>query len=58
MDKSSEGQALPSEQDRLPGDLRDIGLDSEALARLLEEVRNDTSFTPAAYNRTYNRHNR
>jgi hypothetical protein len=58
VDKFSERQDLPSEQERLPGDLGGMGLDSEALARLLEEVRNDTSFTPAAYNRTYNRHNR
>lgn len=36
----------------------DISLDSVALARLLEEVRNDTAFNPSAYNRTYNRHNR
>lgn len=58
MEKSGERHDLPLEQERLPGDLGEIGLDSEALARLLEEVRNDTSFTPAAYNRTYNRHNR
>ena len=58
MDKINEREELPSESDRLPGDLGELGLDSAALARLLDEVRNDTAFTPAAYNRTYNRHNR
>lgn len=33
-------------------------VDSATLARLLEEVRNGTEFTPHAYNRMHNRHNR
>lgn len=33
-------------------------IDSVTLARLLNEVRNGTSFAPGAYNRVHNRHNR
>lgn len=33
-------------------------IDSAALARLLEEVRNNVEFSPNAYNRMHNRHNR
>ena len=33
-------------------------LDSVALARIMEEVRNNTDQQQTAYNRTYNRHNR
>jgi hypothetical protein len=41
----------------------DIDLDindasSPTLARLIEEVRNEEEFTPNAYNRLHNRHNR
>ena len=32
--------------------------DSVALARLMEEVRNNTDRQPTAYNRMHNRHNR
>lgn len=42
-------------------DLRVRSLDSAALARLIEEVRNDgpgEPFSPTAYNRMYHRHNR
>ncbi|WP_327196609.1 YhhA family cyclophane-containing RiPP [Sphingobium sp. Leaf26] len=35
-----------------------LSLDSAALARLMEEVRNDAVSSPTAYNRTHNRHNR
>lgn len=36
----------------------DVALDSTALSRILNEVRNDVPSNPSAYNRTYNRHNR
>lgn len=35
-----------------------LKLDSAALARLIDEVRNDTVSAPSAYNRMHNRHNR
>ncbi|WP_174296887.1 YhhA family cyclophane-containing RiPP [Sphingomonas bacterium] len=35
-----------------------VQLDSVALARLMEEVRNSTESQPTAYNRMHNRHNR
>ena len=35
-----------------------LGLDSAALMRLMEEVRNDAVSSTTAYNRTHNRHNR
>jgi hypothetical protein len=36
----------------------DVVVDSVTLNRLLEEVRNRSSFAPGAYNRVHNRHNR
>ena len=42
-------------------ELPDAGINdvsSPTLARLIEEVRNEESFTPNAYNRLHNRHNR
>jgi hypothetical protein len=36
----------------------DVIVDSVTLNRLLEEVRNASSFAPGAYNRVHNRHNR
>ena len=35
-----------------------VRLDSVALARLVEEVRNSAESQPTAYNRMHNRHNR
>lgn len=35
-----------------------LKLDSAALARLMDEVRNDAVSAPGAYNRMHNRHNR
>ena len=35
-----------------------LKLDSAALARLMEEVRNGAVSAPSAYNRMHNRHNR
>lgn len=35
-----------------------VKLDSVALSRLMEEVRNGTDRQPTAYNRMHNRHNR
>jgi hypothetical protein len=46
---------------RLPADApraTTAGLDSVAIARLMEEVRNDTDRQPSIYNRVHNRHNR
>ena len=37
-------------------DIDDVS--SPTLARLIEEVRNEEEFTPNAYNRLHNRHNR
>ena len=37
---------------------RRVELDSVALARIMEEVRNNSDRQPAAYNRMHNRHNR
>ena len=42
-------------------DLQLKSISSVALARLIQEVRNDDDgerFSPTAYNRTYHRHNR
>jgi len=36
----------------------EVIIDSVTLARLIDEVRNAGSFTPGAYNRVHNRHNR
>jgi hypothetical protein len=36
----------------------DLPLDSVALARIMEEVRNNADQQPTAYNRMHNRHNR
>jgi hypothetical protein len=36
----------------------DVPLRSVAIARLIEEVRNDEATPTRAYNRIYNRHNR
>ena len=41
-----------------PADAHSLKLDSAALARLMEEVRNDAVSAPTAYNRMHNRHNR
>jgi hypothetical protein len=43
------------------GKLQELDVDqisSPALARLIEEVRNEEDLTANAYNRTHNRHNR
>ncbi len=37
---------------------RGIEVDSVALARLMEEVRNADDLQPTSYNRMHNRHNR
>lgn len=37
---------------------RSLTLESAALARLIEEVRNNAVSSPSAYNRMHNRHNR
>jgi hypothetical protein len=47
----------PQVAEDVPSD-DDVVIESVALARLLEEVRNEEPVSPAAYNRTYNRHNR
>lgn len=36
----------------------DAPLDSVAIKRIIEEVRNDNDDPPRGYNRTYHRHNR
>ncbi|MER8577661.1 hypothetical protein NKG95_02795 [Mesorhizobium sp. M1423] len=36
----------------------DVGLDSPAIRRLVEEVRAEEDGVPRSYNRTFNRHNR
>jgi hypothetical protein len=41
-----------------PADTRSLKLDSVALSRLVEEVRNGAVSAPTAYNRQHNRHNR
>ena len=58
----SNSSALPPEpeaQEKAELEVRDLG--SVALARLIEEVRNNEAgelASPTAYNRTYHRHNR
>ena len=55
----NKGPAVPENWDEL--DIQLESVNSAALARLVEEVRNDVSsdpITPNAYNRTYHRHNR
>ena len=39
-------------------DTQSLKLESAALSRLLDEVRNNQVSAPTAYNRTHNRHNR
>jgi len=39
-------------------ELLDVSLDSVALSRLLDEVREENAEMSRSYNRTYNRHNR
>ncbi len=51
-------KAVPIPAPDQPADTALLGLDSAALARLMEEVRNDAVSSPTAYNRTHNRHNR
>jgi hypothetical protein len=59
VDKIGQNQGHETEGDApASSPAGEVGLDSAALARLLDEVRNDTAFNPSAYNRTYNRHNR
>ncbi|MDR6790400.1 hypothetical protein J2Y58_003780 [Sphingomonas sp. BE138] len=41
-----------------PVDGTRVKLDSVALSRLMDEVRNNTDRQPTAYNRMHNRHNR
>lgn len=45
----------PNEAGTTAGALK---LDSAALARLVDEVRNEAVSAPTAYNRVHNRHNR
>ncbi|WP_165191640.1 YhhA family cyclophane-containing RiPP [Caulobacter soli] len=47
--------ARPVEPTAATGSLK---LDSAALQRLMQEVRNNAVSTPSAYNRMHNRHNR
>ena len=56
--ESTEPRSVPNPEDL---DLRVKSLGSAALARLIDEVRNDDPeepFSPTAYNRMYHRHNR
>ncbi len=50
-----------TEAETSAGQPQELDLDqisSPALARLIEEVRNEEALTAHAYNRTHNRHNR
>jgi hypothetical protein len=51
-------EAMRFEPARSSSDNDRIGMDSAVLARLIEEVRNDVTGAPTAYNRMHNRHNR
>lgn len=42
----------------VPAEPRSVRISSAALARLMEEVRNNADSQPTAYNRMHNRHNR
>lgn len=48
----------PEPQSAQREDTAELMTDSVALARLIEEVRNNRVSSPAAYNRMHNRHNR
>jgi hypothetical protein len=51
----------PAEAETPVGQNQELDVDqisSPALARLIEEVRNEEDLTAHAYNRTHNRHNR
>lgn len=51
----------PAEAETPAGQSQELDVDqisSPALARLIEEVRNEEDLTAHAYNRTHNRHNR
>jgi hypothetical protein len=59
VDKNSQNQkSNAGSGPERPQPAVEVDLDSVALARVLDEVRNDAVFNPSAYNRTYNRHNR
>ncbi len=45
-------KAVPISASDQPADTALLGLDSAALARLMEEVRNNAVSSPTAYNRT------
>lgn len=51
-----ESTRIPASDDEAPP--RSVPLDSVALARIMDEVRNGIDRQPAAYNRMHNRHNR
>jgi hypothetical protein len=54
-------ERLPSKDEAAPTeDIEglDVSLDSPALTRLLDEVRDEGLQVSRSYNRTYNRHNR
>jgi hypothetical protein len=54
-------ERLPSKQEATPSvdtEALDVPLDSPALKRLLDEVRDGGLQVSRSYNRTYNRHNR
>ncbi len=54
--KESRSASSPDVSELLEIDVSKIS--SPALARLIEEVRNDEPETTSAYHRTYHRHNR
>lgn len=41
-----------------PREIKPVGLDSVALLRLIEEVRNEPTGVDRSYDRVHNRHNR
>lgn len=51
-------EAMRFKPSRQETDVDRSGMDSAALARLMEEVRNAVTGAPTAYNRMHNRHNR
>lgn len=58
---NAEDQIESTESRTATIELPDADIDevsSPTLARLIEEVRNEEEFTPNAYNRLHNRHNR
>jgi hypothetical protein len=53
-----DGSWRPDERETPVAASLDVGIESPAIRRLIEEVRAEETEVPRSYNRTFNRHNR